>query len=649
MVRNIVVTTARAYPNERRIVGGCTEVIMAELDERARAELLQAIAKLAPADAGGDGDALRAIVANVPAMLIVVDPIGRIVWVNRPTATLGHHVFDYVPSEDHTDVRTVFERVVQTRRPDRFTGYGPGTRGPRSRYETWISPIIAEGRVIALALAARDVSEQWELYEALRDREERLSIVLRAAGMGTWRFDLRTKTVELDERARAIYGLTAARLDSLTFTTTHVHPDDRAEVDKRALASVAERRPYTSQNRIVRSDGQVRWVEITGSPILDDNGAFVALMGTVSDITERRELETRARQAQRLDAVGSLTAGIAHNFNNVLAAIMPALSLIERDVKPSALPLVRGASLATERAADLVRQLMTFAGRNSRQVTVESPGVLVERTVALCRSTFDRAIELRISVDPNLPSIRADAGQIEQALLNLLLNARDAVGETGRVDPMIRVRVTRDGSAIAIVVEDNGTGVPDALRDRIFDPFFTTKPVGAGTGLGLATAYAIAREHGGDLTYSGELGRGAQFTLLIPAVDVAPEVTEAVPRSPVQAQGTVLVVDDDPFVRESVTAVLVDAGFTVLAAESADQAMVVLAGGARIDVVLLDINMPGSSWRTVVHAIRQAYPTTRIVAFTGGIAARDNSVDGWLAKPAHPEAIIEAINTAIVR
>jgi PAS domain S-box-containing protein len=622
---------------------------------------LQAIAELAPPEAAGIGEAtLRSIIAAMPAMLVVVDPAGTLLWTNQLShpEVLGRSMFDFMPLGDQADARAALERVARTGRPDRFVGYGTGKCGPRSPYQNWVAPIARGDQIIALALISRDVSEEWELYEALRDREQRLSLVLRAAGMGTWRFDLPTLSVELDEHARAIYGLAVARMSSRQFTATHIHPDDRAEADRRALATLTTRRPYQAQNRIIRTDGQVRWVEVTGSPIVDERGELIALMGTITDITDRRELEERARQAQRIDAVGSLTAGIAHNFNNLLAALIPALAMIERDVQPRSLPILREASRASARAADLVRQLMTFAGDHRGQLrTVESSGTMVERTVALCRSMFDRRIELRVELGRDLPSVDIDVAQIEQALLNLLLNARDAVSNPGISAPRIDVRVTSeprglDASAprmISIVVEDNGPGVPEELRERIFDPFFTTKPVGTGTGLGLATAYAIAREHHGTLTCGGELGRGARFTLTLPAAEAAPASAQPPSRPDVKAHGSVLVVDDEPFVRDTVARVLADAGFAVRTADSADQALVSLAAEPDFDVVLLDLNMPGSSWQMALREIRRGHPSTRVVAFTGGITPRDSSVDGWLAKPAQPEAIIDAINRAMAR
>jgi len=627
-------------------------------------DLLRQITETVTAERTGVSEALlQAIVTSMPAVLAVIDPQGMVLWPNRTAAgpsvrdVVGRSMFDLMPTADQANARAAFERVVSTNRPDRYIGFGPGSRGPRSRYDTWLGPITRDKQVIAIALITRDVSEEWELYETLRDREQRLSVVLRAAGMGTWRFDAHALTIELDENARGIYGLTSGRLSSRVFTTSHIHPDDRDAVDQQALAAVAELRPYVSRNRIIRADGKVRWVEITGSPIVDERRQLAGLMGTVTDITERRDLEERMFQAQRLDAVGQLTAGIAHNFNNLLAAIMPTLSIIEKEVRPDSVSLVRGASQATERAASLIRQLMTFSGRNPKQERrVEVTGALVERTFQLCRSTFDRGISLQLEIQPDLPAVRVDAGQIDQALLNLLLNARDAVREANPADPEIRVRVSCEpGTVVAeqqrvlIVVADNGPGIPVSLREKIFDPFFTTKSVGSGTGLGLSTAYAIARDHGGDLRYEDETGRGARFTLSLPAVDATPAITVESPRSSTRMQGTVLVVDDEALVRETVARVLDDEGFTVFTAGSVEQALVVVAARAEVEVVLLDLNMPGTPWRTLVANIRRDHPTVRIVAFSGGTTLHDLVLDGWLAKPASPEEIIEAIIKATAR
>jgi PAS domain S-box-containing protein len=592
-----------------------------------------------------------AVLAHMPAFLVVVGIDGRCLWLNRrgpgADAIVGRSLFDFTDPESLPGMQAAFDRVARTGQTERYIGLGPGRRGARSRFENIVAPVTIDGQVVALVQITRDVSEEWELYEALRDRDQRLSLVLDAAGMGTWRFDVAARTVELDERARAIYGVDRPRLDSLTFTRTYIHPDDRAVADEVALASLRDRRPYSAENRIVRSDGQERWVAITGSPILGDHGVVLALMGTVIDVTERHEREVRARQVQRLEAVGQLTAGVAHNFNNVLAAIVPTLALVEPRVDASLVPLVRGAAQAASRAADLIGELMTFSGDRAPKKTIEHPRTVVERALQLCRPTFDRGIDLVVELARDLPAIHADAAQIEQALLNLLLNARDAVLDSGRSAPRVTVRVAAAPPAVAITVEDNGPGVSEELRDRVFDPFFTTKEVGRGTGLGLSTAYAIAREHGGRLRYEHAPGGGARFTLELPASTAEAQPAAAVAAMERASSGHVLVVDDEPLVRSSVAAALEINGLEVTTAGSGEEALEVLARTRGIALVLLDINMPGMPWRETLKAIRAIAPTARVLVFTGGVHERDDTVDGWLAKPASPDELLGAITRTL--
>ncbi|MCX5745484.1 MAG: ATP-binding protein [Proteobacteria bacterium] len=618
--------------------------------DRALVEMIAGLASTMEGAPDLSGDLVRAVTSSMPATLLLLDAEHRILWINRISPgralgdILGTSLVDYATPADRDEMRATFARVLRTGQPDRVVGYGPGKRGPRSRYENWVAPIERQGTPIALAVITRDVSEEWELYEALRDREHRLSLVLDAAGMGTWRLDMQTRVLEFDERARAIYGLPDGRVDALAFTTTKIHPDDRAAADQAARAAMTERRSYASENRVFGPEGQVRWVAITGSPVIDEQGHIVALLGTVMDITIRREHEARARQTQRLEAVGQLTAGIAHNFNNVLAAIMPTLAIVEREVKPTSIPLVRRTAEATSRAAELVQQLLFFAGRSRPNArTRETASTLVERTLQLCRPTFGHGIALEIELAEGLPEVLVDPGQLEQALLNLLLNARDAV--EGVRDPTVTIRATAasdEGAAIVITVEDNGPGVADEARERLFDPFFTTKDLGRGTGLGLSTAYAIAREHGGSLRYEPAPRGGACFSLVIPAASGEPTTASSTAR-------VVLVVDDDEAVRTAVMAVLADDGYRVRSAEHGAQAIAAFATPPAIDAVLLDLNMPGTSWREVVEVIRRTSATTRVVAFTGGVTTPSELVDGWLTKPAGPEAILDAIGRALAK
>jgi PAS domain S-box-containing protein len=627
-------------------------------DSNAHEELLRAIAGLAPpAAASFDAAFLRAAAASMPVFLSVItpDPEHRFLWVNSTVPGLvladvvGRSMFDFVPPADWPETRAALQRTVASGQPDRYVGYGPGRRGPRSRYENWIAPISSGGRVLAIASVTRDVSEEWAIHDRLLDREQRLSLALQAAGMGMWRFDMETRTVELDAPARAIYGATEEALPSATFTGRHIHPDDRAQVDALARVAMSEGRTYRAENRVVRSDGATRWVAVTGAPVRDEHGKVVALLGTVTDITERRELEARARETQKLEALGQLTAGVAHNFNNMLAAILPALEIVEPEVSPQSVSLVQGATEAAQRAAQLVRDLVTFAGRNRHhERREEEPQAVVDRTLRLCRPTFERGIRLSVEVEPGLPSVLVDSGQIEQALLNILINARDAVRERGsQVTVRARLEVDTGDPAtrwVAISVEDDGPGMVDAVRERVFDPFFTTKEVGRGTGLGLSTAYAIVREHGGSIHCESAPGRGACFTVRLPASSAA---GGASPEAAPARKGMVLVVDDEPTVRAVVRRVLEDAGYSVLEASGRVQAADALSRGAGVDVILLDMDLVGSGRRAMLEQLRALRPTAALVAFGGRDEAPGmDRVDAWLPKPAAPTAIVDMVAKA---
>ena len=296
--------------------------------------------------------------------------------------------------------------------------------------------------------------------------------------------------------------------------------DHRVTIDafSRALATGAV------QHIEIESESGFVW-ETRLVPLKQD-GRIVAVMGIGADVTQRRQLEEQRRQAHKLEAIGRITAGIAHNFNNMLTVILTNLRLVRPQTLAALEPRLRDAEHAAQRAADMVRELMAFA-RDRRATLRLEPTDLVEvatRTIAMCRSNFDD-IDLQLEVEGDIAPASADAGRIEQALLNVLLNARDAL--EGQRNPAPRVFVLLDsvalsadndsapGRAARIRVQDNGPGLTEPLRGRVFEPFFTTKKDG-GTGLGLATAYGTMADHGGTITCDSQPGAGATFTLQFP-------------------------------------------------------------------------------------------------------------------------------------
>ena len=431
-----------------------------------------------------------------------------------------------------------------------------------------------------------------------------------------------------------------------------LHPEDRDRVNAAARRAFDQGTPYQTENRIVRGDGSVGWVAGTGAVASDGDGDPVTMIGTIQDITERRALEEKLLRAQKLDAVGQLTAGIAHNFNNMLASILPTLELVQEDVSPRNAELLAGAQEAARRAAEMVRELLLFAGK--RPVTREHSDVeaLLERVLRLCRTTFDRAIRLEVTVAPDLPPISVEAPQIEQGLMNILINARDALLDGEVESPEVRVEadVPGAGSHVRVRVLDNGPGMRAEVRDRVFEPFFTTKRVGRGTGLGLSTTYGIVRDHGGELSCESAPGEGTTFTVLLPVAASAPDPDSVPSAAPSTGRGTVLVVDDEAVVRNVVLRVLEDAGFRTVDAVDGGAALERLAAHPDVRLVLLDLNMPGPPWREVVASIRRDHPRTKIVAHTGKLGHGEMiGVDAVVEKPAQPDRLVEAIAALLVR
>jgi PAS domain S-box-containing protein len=509
----------------------------------------------------------------------------------------------------------------------------------------------------------RAEAERSIALQALRESGEKLRMSTEATGIGLWSWDLRTDEVLWDDSLRAIFGLAAGAPPGREGYLRLVHPDDREHVGALVANGVASG-GWEDEHRIVRPDGAVRWIFGKGTVLHDAERDVV--LGAVIDVTDRKLRDEQLRQAQKLEAVGQLTAGIAHNFNNMLMGVLPNIELAARKAPAEMQPLLLEAQRSGQRAAELVRQLMTYAGRNRPTArTVESIGALVERAVAFCRTTFDRGITFDGRYDHGARS-RVDAAQIEQALLNVLINARDAVGSgTGVRDPRVTVSVEivragepelegRDGEHVRIRVSDNGVGMDTATLARAFDPFFTTKDVGKGTGLGLATTRAIVHEHGGWIACESERDRGATFSLYL-GCEAVPVPKGERARTEAQAvRGTerILIVDDEASIRSVVSLMLRMAGYDARAAASGQEALDVLADrsvASEVALVLLDVSMPGIAGRELRSRLRELAPRAKVIYFTGYAFEAADADDLVLEKPVTEEALLGKIREALDR
>jgi PAS domain S-box-containing protein len=427
----------------------------------------------------------------------------------------------------------------------------------------------------------------------------------------------------------------------------------RAAVEEkvRRLAS-GEAVVLVDEHLSIRPDGSQSWTHWVDRAIFDDDGRLVEIQAVGRDVTEQKEaerqrrlLEQRLAQAQKMEALGTLAGGLAHDFNNSLAGILAYSDLIRANPArdEASAEYAEAIRQTAERASELTRSLLDLSRRSPKRLARCSIGELVESAARLLRAAIPRRIEIRVDVWESSP-VLADAGQLTQALLNLGLNARDAIAEGG----LIRIQATSEieaGERLVILrVADDGAGIPESVRSRIFEPFFTTKAEGRGTGLGLAMVYACARAHGGRVEVTSEPGRGSTFELRLPlaASDVATATTSG-------GHGTVLLVDDEPLAVLHCRQILEKSGYSVLTASGGEEALAL--HGTRIgelDAVVTDLVMKSGDGRELAGALHQRRPSLPILLMTGGVYDSPNGeFTAVLEKPFSSGDLLAALAAAL--
>jgi PAS domain S-box-containing protein len=463
-----------------------------------------------------------------------------------------------------------------------------------------------------------------ENQRTLVETQQKLALALKATELGLWSWDSETNQIVWDDRMRLLHGYEAPLAPSV-YLEKLVHPEDRHTLETLLRALSSGTFPQTSY-RIVRPDGSVRWVLLVGQATLDESGRLRRVMGGSLDVTRQRELEEQLRKSQKMTAITSLTAGIAHNFNNMLAVILPILEFATGLVPRQHQRLLHDATHAAQRAAELVEQLMTYAGHSTtaHRRKVCDVDELVRAAVSICRRAFDAHIQVKIKQSGTPLSVVCNPGQVEQVIVNLLLNARDAINEANTEKGIItvRVRASADTASVSqgfvcIDVSDNGCGLSAEARAHLFEPFFTTKSIGKGTGLGLATSYAIARDHGGLLTCPTSSRRGTQFTLRLPLDPSSAGEPVRLAEPKLESGTRLLLVDDDDAVRTTLRSVLSAQGNIVFQADSGAEALEQLRAHPDVQVILLDRSMPGGHGETFIPALRTLAPNAPIVFVSG--------------------------------
>ncbi|WP_082451145.1 MHYT domain-containing protein [Sphingomonas sp. Leaf22] len=539
-------------------------------------------------------------------------------------------------------------------------------------------PLIKDGRLAAMMAVHQDRARRWTVEEIelvkevadrcwvhverigaearLRTSEERLRLAVDNADVGFWDVDLVADELIWPPRTKAMFGIAPDTPVTLKDFYDGLHPDDR-DVTSQAFAAATDpaRRAYydVEYRSIGREDGVIRWVSAKGRGIFDDQGNCIRVAGTALEITARREaqdalrelnatLEARVdaairareeaqaalRQSQKMEAMGQLTGGVAHDFNNLLTPILGSLDMLQRKGLGNERErrLIDGAVQSAERARTLVQRLLAFARRQPLQPVPVDVAALIEGMGDLVASTTGPQIRVIVDAPADLPPAKADPNQLEMAILNLAVNARDAMPDGGT----LRISASREsirtahranlrtGHYLRLSVADTGLGMDSETQARAIEPFFSTKGVGKGTGLGLSMVHGLASQLGGALTIQSSPGRGTNVELWLPQSATAAEagrVPDAI--APTTASGVVLVVDDERLVRMSTAEMLSDLGYAVIEAESGEAAMRFVEEGRPFDLVVTDHLMPGISGTDLIRRIRTLRPGTPTLLVSG--------------------------------
>ena len=431
-------------------------------------------------------------------------------------------------------------------------------------------------------------------------------------------------------------------------------------------------KPYRAEHRILRPDGTERIVLEQAELMHDDTGRPVRMIGTVQDITEVKNLEARFRQAQKMEAIGQLAGGVAHDFNNALEVIRLHADLVlmkASQLHPEVAEGLKQIAAASDHAASLTRQLLAFSRKQVMQAKSLNLNDVIGNLTKMLNRIIGEDIQLQCTYANRFPFVFADPGMIEQVLINLAVNARDAMPQGGRL-LIATDRITLDDRSAELqpdarpgrfawfTVTDTGTGIAPEHRSHLFEPFFTTKPVGKGTGLGLATVYGIIQQHRGWVEVSSTVGSGTTFKIFLPAVEPPPEMKSASAESIVAGGSeTIFLVEDDRAVRDITRRILEKHGYTVHTAVSGPNALELWARYSdQIDLLLTDVIMPdGMSGRELVDRLRATRPELKVI-FVSGYGTEIMGTDGdflrqnqclFLQKPSSSQTLCRTIRDCL--
>jgi PAS domain S-box-containing protein len=632
----------------------------------------------------------RLVVENLAQVIFQTDARGQWTYLNPAwtemtgfdvDSSLGRCFLDYVHPEDRQRHADLLQPLV-----DRARDYV----GREVRYVTkigtvrWVEvraqPITDGTRIAGTAGTLTDVTERKHAEEALTGTRARLSHLLISSPAIIYSRDVEPGfvfTFVSDNVTRQLGLPTHELLDDPASWAEHLHPDE-AWSEREAFAQLVDQQHQSREYRFRHADGTYRWIHDERTVVRDTLGRPTEIVGSWVDVTARRraeeasaQLEQELRHAQKLEAVGRLAGGVAHDFNNLLTVIIGRCELLFRRVGHAG-ATARDVDIimaTARRASTLTTQLLAFSRKQVLQPTLLDLNEVVANMERLLDRLIGEDVVLWTDLQASLGRARADLGQIEQVIMNLVVNARDAMPAGGRltiqtanVDVDAEFAARRVGFApgayVMLAVSDTGVGIEPDVRAKLFEPFFTTKPEGKGTGLGLSTVYGIVKQSGGEIVVESEPGQGASFRIYLPRVDGAEPAPAVRPDGAPDPGGseTILLTEDAAVVRDLTCDLLRAAGYRVLAAATPDEALALCENhSGTIDLLLTDVVLPGMSGRELAEHARRVRPKMRVLFVSGypddemvrlGIQ-REEAV--FLAKPFTADALGRKVRQALER
>lgn len=623
---------------------------------------------------------LQAVVDNTTDAIFVKDRDGRYLLFNQAASQFVGVPVEEVLGKDDTalfdpagaaELLARHRQIIQTGETVTAEEYLTAAGVSRVYLATKAPYRDAQGNILGVIGISRDITARKQAEDALRDSQARLRAALEGGKICTWVWELKRQTLFWDASARRLFDWPPEQTPEISIASflSLIHPDDLPRVEG-AIANILQGKENPSlEFRCRRSDGTFTHVIVRGQLEYDAAGQPLRMIGTCADITKHVRLEERYRQAQKMEAIGQLAGGIAHDFNNMLTVILGLSEVLLSDL-PEDSPLrnyVMDIRNAGERASALTRQLLAFSRRQVMAPQVLDLNQVIAGTARMLQRLIGEDICLMTTLAPALHHVRVDPGQMEQVVLNLAVNARDAMPQGGQLtittrnaeldqDYCFKHPGVRPGSYVQLSITDTGCGMSSEVQSHIFEPFFTTKEHGKGTGLGLATVFGIVQQSEGCCDVTSEEGRGTCFTMYLPAV--AAEVPVSPPENSrevaLHGSATILLAEDDAVVRHIMKMSLEAYGYTVLEASNGQQALQHIAKLEQpLQLLITDVVMPEMSGRQLAEQLCSHFPQLRVLfmsGYTDDVMIRQGmfpNQQAFLQKPFAPLALLKKVREVL--